>query len=110
MRTDNPPDRVIRIIADMMRGGRLLPCFDVQRRTFQRIISRHSNNHHVAHRLQRRVLCSSRIMNNLRPIILGSYSPSQNGIIVSPCGIAPCIAGGGKGHDVDKPKILIEYD
>ena len=47
-------------------------------------------------------------MNNPRPIILGSYSPSQNGIIVSPCGIALCIAGGG--HDVDKPKILIEYD
>lgn len=46
-------------------------------------------------------------MNNPRPIILGSYSPSQNGIIVSPHGIALCIAGGGKGHDVDKPKILI---
>lgn len=44
------------------------------------------------------------------PIILGSYIPSQNGIIVSPHGIALCIAGGGKGHDVDKPKILIEYD
>lgn len=41
---------------------------------------------------------------------LGSYSPSQNGIIVSPHGIALCITGGGKGHDVDKPKILIEYD
>ncbi len=48
--------------------------------------------------------------NNPRPIILGSYSPSQNGIIVSPRGIALCIAVGGKGHDVDKPKILIEYD
>ena len=48
--------------------------------------------------------------NNPRPIVLGSYSPSQNGIIVSPHGIALCIAGGGKGHDVDKPKILIEYD
>lgn len=24
MRTDNPPDRVIRIIADMIRGGRIL--------------------------------------------------------------------------------------
>ena len=110
MRTDNPPDRVIRIIADMIRGGRLLPCLDVQRRTLQRSFSRHCNNHHVAHRLQRRILCSSRIMNNPRPIILGSYSPSQNGIIVSPHGIALCIAGGGKGHDVDKPKILIEYD
>lgn len=32
------------------------------------------------------------------------------GDIVSPHGIALCIAGGGKGHDVDKPKILIEYD
>lgn len=34
-------------------------------------------------------------MNNPRPIILGSYSPSQNGIIVSPHGIALCIAVGG---------------
>lgn len=49
-------------------------------------------------------------MNNPRPISLGSYSPSQNGIIVSPHGKAPCIAVWGKGHDVDKPKILIEYD
>ena len=51
-------------------------------------------------------------MNNPRPVILGSYSPSQNGIIVSPCGIALCITegGGGRGHDVDKPKILLEYD
>ena len=112
MRTDNPPDRVIRIIADMIGRGRFahLPSLDVQRRTLQRSISRHCDNHHVAHRLQRRILCSSRIMNNPRPIILGSYSPSQNGIIVSPHGIALCIAGGGKGHDVDKPKILITYD
>lgn len=44
------------------------------------------------------------------PIVLGFYSPSQNGIIVSPLGIAPCLVGGGKGHDVDKPKILIAYD
>lgn len=43
-------------------------------------------------------------------IILGKYSPSQNGVIVSPLGIAPCIAGGGKGHDTDKPKILITYE
>ena len=51
-------------------------------------------------------------MNNPRPIIIGSYSPSQNGIIVSPYGIALCIVGGGggKGHDVDKPKVLIEYE
>lgn len=49
-------------------------------------------------------------MNNPRPIILGSYSSSQNGIIVSPKGIALCISGGGRGHDVDKPKILITYD
>lgn len=47
---------------------------------------------------------------NIRPIILGRYSPSQNGIIVSEKGIALCIAGGGKCHDVDKPKILIEYN
>lgn len=32
--------------------------------------------------------------NNPHPIILGTYSPSQNGIIVSPHGIALCIAGG----------------
>ena len=31
---------------------------------------------------------------HIRPIILGEYSPSQNGIIVSPLGIAQCIAGG----------------
>lgn len=49
-------------------------------------------------------------MNNNRPIILGSYSPSQNGIIVHPKGIALCLTGGGKGHDVDKPKILLEYE
>ena len=45
-----------------------------------------------------------------RPIILGSYSPSKNGIIVHPKGIALCLTGGGNGHDVDKPKILLEYD
>ena len=56
------------------------------------------------------LLCSSRIMNSNRPIILGSYSPSQNGIIVHPKGIALCLTGGGKGHDVDKPTILLEYD
>lgn len=44
------------------------------------------------------------------PIVLGKYSPSQNGVVVSPKGIALCIAGGGKGHDTDKPKILIEYE
>lgn len=44
-----------------------------------------------------------------RPIILGRYSNSQNGTIISPLGIAPCFAGGGKGHDTDKPKILLEY-
>ena len=49
-------------------------------------------------------------MNSNRPIILGSYSPSQNVIIVSPSGIDLCLCGGGKGHDVDKPKILLEYD
>lgn len=44
------------------------------------------------------------------PVILGKYSPSQNGIVVAIHGIALCLAGGGKGHDVDKPKILIEYE
>ena len=33
-----------------------------------------------------------------------------NGVVVSKHGIAPCIAGGGHGHDTDVPKILIEYD
>ncbi len=46
----------------------------------------------------------------LRPVVLGCYSPSQNGVVVSPRGIAPCISGGGKGHDTDKPKILLEYE
>ena len=40
---------------------------------------------------------------------LGLYSPSQNGVIVSPNGICPCVSGGGRGHDIDRPKILIEY-
>ncbi len=31
---------------------------------------------------------------HIRPIVLGEYSPSQNGIVVSPLGIAQCIAGG----------------
>ena len=30
----------------------------------------------------------------LNPIILGRYSPSQNGIVVSPFGPALCLAGG----------------
>ncbi len=30
------------------------------------------------------------------PVILGYYSPSQNGIVVSPIGIALCLAGGVK--------------
>ena len=29
-----------------------------------------------------------------RPIILGFYSPSQNGVVVSSKGIALCISGG----------------
>ena len=29
-----------------------------------------------------------------KPIFLGRYSPSQNGIVVSPKGIALCLAGG----------------
>lgn len=44
------------------------------------------------------------------PIVLGQYSPSQNGIVVSPFGPSLCVSGGGNGHDTDKPKILIEYD
>lgn len=43
-------------------------------------------------------------------IKLGYYSPSQNGLIVSKHGISPCVCGGGKGHDIDTPKILIEYE
>lgn len=49
-------------------------------------------------------------MNNNHVIILGSYSPSQNGIVIHPKGIAHCLTGGGKWHDVDKPKILLEYE
>ena len=44
-----------------------------------------------------------------RVLRVGFYSPSQNGLVILPQGIAPCIAGGGKGHDVDKPKVLIEF-
>ena len=43
-----------------------------------------------------------------RVLRVGFYSPSQKGLVILSQGIAPCIAGGGKGHDVDKPKILIE--
>lgn len=46
----------------------------------------------------------------MRLIIMGKYSPSQNGVVVSPYGIAHCISGGGRGHDVDKPKIYLEYE
>ena len=42
-------------------------------------------------------------------IKLGYYSNSQNGLIVSVKGVAPCMAGGGRGHDSDVPKILISY-
>jgi hypothetical protein len=45
-----------------------------------------------------------------RVVKLGYYSNSQNGVIVSRHGIAPCVCGGGKGHDTDVPKILIEYE
>lgn len=41
------------------------------------------------------------------PLVLGLYSPSQNGVVVSCMGIARCIAGGGQGHDTDVPKILL---
>ena len=44
------------------------------------------------------------------PIILGSYSPSQNGIVVHPKGSALCLTGGGNWYDVDKPKILLAYE
>lgn len=40
-------------------------------------------------------------------IHLGKYSNSQNGVVVSKFGIAPCLAGGGKGHDTDVPKFVI---
>lgn len=56
------------------------------------------------------MVCARRFYRRDFPIVLGHYSPSQNGIVVSPYGIAICIAGGGKGHDTDKPKILIEYE
>lgn len=41
-------------------------------------------------------------------IKLGYYSNSQNGLIVSVKGVAPCMLGGGRGHDSDVPKILIK--
>lgn len=47
---------------------------------------------------------------NVSLIVLGRYSPSQNGVIVSPFGLSPCIVGGGAGHDTDVPKILCECD
>lgn len=56
------------------------------------------------------MVCALRFARRYFPIVLGRYSPSQNGIVVSPFGIALCLAGGGKGHDTDKPKILIEYE
>ncbi|MEZ7705765.1 hypothetical protein O3680_08020 [Prevotella melaninogenica] len=47
---------------------------------------------------------------NVSLIVLGRYSPSQNGVIVSPFSLSPCIVGGGTGHDTDVPKILRERD
>ena len=49
-------------------------------------------------------------MTKIDIIKLGYYSPSQNGVIVSKNGCAPCVCGGGKGHDVDVPKILIDWN
>lgn len=43
---------------------------------------------------------------NDKPIILGRYSPSQNGIVVSPFGIAPTHTAG---HG-NCPKIIVEID
>ena len=43
-------------------------------------------------------------------IKLGYYSNSQNGLIISEMAIAPCMAGGGRGHDSDVPKILKCYE
>ena len=47
---------------------------------------------------------------NVSLIVLGRCSPSQNGVIVSPLGLSPCIVGGDTGHDTDVPKILCERD
>lgn len=51
-------------------------------------------------------------MTTIDIIKLGYYSPSQNGVIVSKDGCAPCLCwgGGGRGHDVDVPKILIDWN
>ena len=49
-------------------------------------------------------------MNNVSLMVLGRFSPSQNGVVVSPFGLAPCVVGGGAGHDTDVPEILLEYD
>lgn len=39
----------------------------------------------------------------------GQYSNSQNGWVVSALGISLCVSGGGRGHDIDVPKVLVEY-
>ena len=46
-------------------------------------------------------------MTEPRVIKLGYYSPSQNGVIVSANGIAPCICGGGHGHDTDRHLLAL---
>lgn len=43
------------------------------------------------------MVCARRFARRDCPIVLGHYSPSQNGIVVSPYGIALCLAGGVKG-------------
>ena len=53
--------------------------------------------------------CVDRILKLKSVVKLGYYSPSQNGVIVSKHGCSPCLCGGGKGHDTDVPKILINY-
>ena len=37
------------------------------------------------------------------------FARQGNGWVISEHGIAPCICGGGRGHDTDVPKILIRH-
>lgn len=39
--------------------------------------------------------------------IVGQWSNSQNGYVISPIGISHCIAGGGRGHDTTLPKVIL---
>lgn len=69
MRTDNPPDRTIRIIADMIMGGRLLTCPASMFNTGRLNGAFHGIAITIMSSidLRRRILCSSRIMKKINP-------------------------------------------